>query len=185
MPNKKSLSAGAKTCIAVILMAGILCSAAAGAADWKQYAGDQYFSYYYDAKTVKYPYKTIFNVLKLEMAKINIASVWTKRIIKDVRGREWQVQEQKKQGFTTKGYDRYEYTLARKELNCQEKKYRLVSEADYSKDGDLLGSFEKEAQFMDWKSILPESDTEALHRAICENQNENPPEQHGLQVGGE
>ena len=182
MVNKKNLSAGAKAFIAVIMMAGIWCSAAAEAADWRQYAGDQYFSYFYDAGGIDYPYKTVYNVLNLELSKLSIVSVWTKHIIRDKKGREWQIQEQKKLGSTTKGYERYEYTMAHKELNCSEKKYRVLSEADYTEDGDVLSSFMKDANYVEWKPIPPDSDTETLHHALCGKTKERKAGQQDLQL---
>jgi hypothetical protein len=172
MTNKKSLAAVAKAFIAVILTAGIWCSSSAWAADWKPYAGDQYSSYFYDAKRVSYPYKTIYNVMDLELAKVDIVNVWTKRIIRSEKGREWRIREQKKQGLTTKGYERYEYTMSQKEMNCSGKKYRVLSEADYTKDGGVLSLFTKDYRLADWKSISPDSDTEALHRSLCEKSKE-------------
>ena len=181
MANKKNLSAGANALIAVIIMAGIWCSAAAEAADWRPYAGDQNFSYFYDARLIDYPYKTVYNVLNLELSKLSIVSVWTKRIIRDRKGGEWQLQEQKKLGLTTKGYERYEFTVAQKELNCSEKKYRVLLEADYSKDGDVLSSVLKDANYVDWNPIPPDSDTEALYHAICEKSKEKKTDQRDSQ----
>jgi len=168
MANKKNLSAGANALIAVIIMAGMWCSAAAWAADWRPYAGDQFFSWSYDALWIDYPYKTVYNALNLEFSKLRIAGVWTKRTIRDNKGREWQVQEQKKLGLTTNGYERYEYTVARKELNCSEKKYRVLSETDYNDAGEVLSSFINEAGNVEWKPIPPDSNTEALYHVICE-----------------
>lgn len=176
MTNKKSLAAIAKVFIAVILTACIWHSAYAEAADWKPYAGDRNFLYFYDAKRVTYPYKDIYNVLNLELANVNIVNVWTKRIIKSEKGREWQIQEQKKKGLTTKGYEQYEYTMSRKELNCSGKKYRVLSEVDCGKDGGVLRLFLKEDHVADWEAILPGSDMEALHRSLCERSKEKVPD---------
>ncbi len=167
MGNKKNLSAGANALIVLIIMAGIWCGTAAEAADWRPYAGDQFFSYFYDARLIDYPYKTVYNVLNLELAKLGIVRVWTKRTIRDNKGREWQIQEQRKLGFTTKGYERYEYTTAQKELDCSREQYRVLSEADYGKDGDVLSSFRKDANYVEWKPVPPDSDTEALLQALC------------------
>ncbi len=182
---KKNLSAGVTAFIAVIIIAGIWCRTAAGAADWRPYAGDQYFSCFYDAVRTDYPYKTVYNVLHMELTKLGIVSVWTKRIIRDEKGRERRIQEQKKLGFTTKGYERYEYTVSRKELDCSEKKYRVLSEKDYSKDGDVLSSLMNDARTADWNQITPDSDTEALYHAICENAKQIKSGQQDLQPEAE
>ncbi len=168
MANKKNLPAGAGAVIAVVMMAGIWFCAAAEAADWRRYAVDQNFSYFYDAGLIDYPYKNVYSVLNLEFSKLSIVSVWTKSIIRGNRGRDWQIEEQKKQGLTTKGYVRYEYTVAQKELNCSEKRYRVLSEVDYNRDGDVLSSFAKDVNYVEWKPIPPDSDTDALLHALCE-----------------
>lgn len=181
MVYKKNLSAGAYALIAVVIMAGIWCSAVADAADWTPYAGDQYFSYFYDAKRIDYPYKTVFNVLNLELSKLSIVSVWTKRIIRDRKGIDWQIREQKKQGLTTKGYDRYDYTIAQKQLKCSRGKYRVLWEADYNKEGEVLSSVMKDANYVEWEQIPPDSDTEALLHTLCEKPKERKAEQKDLQ----
>ncbi len=181
MTNKKNLSAGANAFIVVIIITGIWCSAAAEAADWRPYAGDQYFSYFYDATRVDYPYKTVFNVLNLELSKLSIVRVWTKRIVRDRKGIEWQIQEQKKLGLTTNGYERYEYTVDQEELDCPKGKYRVFWEADYNKDGDVLSAFMKDAQYVDWKQIPPDSDTEELFHVLCGKPKEKKAGQQDLQ----
>ncbi|MBF0559831.1 MAG: hypothetical protein HQL08_13745 [Nitrospirae bacterium] len=170
---------------AVILAAGICCNVFAGGADWKPYAADKKFSYYYDANRVAYPYKAIHNVLNVEVAKVGIIKVWTKRVIKDEKGREWQTKELKKSGLATKGYDRYEYTISSKELSCPDKKYRLFSETDYSKDGNELGSSVKEPGSANWEPILPDSETEALQLVICRKPKNKESDPAAVQTEGQ
>ncbi|MGD0283446.1 MAG: surface-adhesin E family protein [Dissulfurispiraceae bacterium] len=176
MASNKSLSAVVNVFIAVILVAGVWCSVSAEAAEWKPYAADRHFSYFYDAKRVSYPYKTIYDVMHLELAKLDIINVWTKRMIRDEKDREWQIRERYKLGLTVKGYERYNYTVSRKEVDCSGKKYRVLLEADYSKEGDELSLFLKGANVGEWALIPPGSDTEALYRAICERAKTKDPE---------
>ncbi len=42
---------------------------------------------------------------------------------------------------------------------------RLLSEADYTKEGNLLAK--SEYPYAEWKPIVPESDDEALQKAVC------------------
>jgi hypothetical protein len=162
--------------VAAIMVAGICCNVFAETADWKPYAADKHFSYYYDAHRVVYPYKTIHNVLNLELAKVGIVRVWTKRIINDEKSREWQIIALKKLSRATKGYDSYEYTVSDKELSCTDKKYKLLSETDYSKEGDVLGTFVKDPGSAEWVPIPPDSETEALQLAICRELKNNESE---------
>jgi len=155
--------------VAAVLVAGLCCKVFAETSDydWKPFAADKHFSYYYDGKKIVYPYKTIRDVLNLELAKVGIVRVRTKRIIKDEKSRVWQIEELEKRGLAPKGYDKYEYTLSSKELSCTDKKFKLLSETDYSKKGDILGSFVKEPASADWEPIPPSSETEALQLVIC------------------
>ncbi len=74
--------------------------------------------------------------------------------------------ERKKQGLTLKGTSA---TIIRvpEGSGLSGKKYRVLLEADYSKDGDELSLFLKGAM-LGIGNDTPGSDTEALHRAICE-----------------
>lgn len=167
MLYKRGMSLVCNILMAAVLVAGVCCNVAAGTADWKPYAADRHFSYYYDAHSVVYPYKGIHNVLNLELADVGIVRVRTKSIIKDEKSREWKMQELKKSGLATKGYDRYDHTVSGLEVNCTGKKYRLLSAADYSREGDQLGSVPKESGSVDWERIPPGSETEALQLAVC------------------
>lgn len=51
------------------------------------------------------------------------------------------------------------------ETNCQERLYRILSTAEYAKDGRLLGS--SNADDAPWHHIVPESTVSHLHKAIC------------------
>lgn len=156
-----------KRLIAAVMVVIAWCSVSAGAADWKPYAADPNFSYFYDANKIEYPYKSMHNVMKLELANVDIVRVRTKRIVNGEKGREWQIQEQKKLGRTTEGFESFEFMVVGEELNCPEQKYRVLSEASYTKDGIELDSFVREDHFENWKPIPPRSDAEALHGVLC------------------
>ncbi|WP_333654335.1 surface-adhesin E family protein [Dissulfurispira sp.] len=84
---------------------------------------------------------------------------------KDNKGRDWLIQENKRLGLSSKGYENYEYTIFLKEISCSDKMSRLLSEADYTKEGNLLAK--SEYPYAEWKPIVPESDDEALQKAVC------------------
>lgn len=167
MAYKRCMSLVWNILISAVLVAGVCCNAAAGTADWKPYAADRHFSYYYDAHSVVYPYRGVHNVLNLELADVGIVEVRTKSIIKDEKSREWKMQELKKSGLATKGYDSYDHTVSGIEVNCTDKKYRLLSEADYSRGEDRLGSVLKESGSVAWEPIPQGSEAEALRLAVC------------------
>lgn len=145
----------------IILAFGLIvlyCNYAYGA-DWKLYAETQNFYFYYNVDKPD-PLKLILDIFRKKLV-----TVWIKRVSKDDKGRNWQIQENKKLGLSTKGYEGYEYTIFLKEINCSDKMSRLLSEADYTKDGNLLSK--SESPYAEWKPIVPGSDDEALQKAVC------------------
>jgi hypothetical protein len=120
--------------------------------DWKIYnyrvTGDTF--HYYDAESVTRPSE-------------NIVRVWTKTIYseKDIND------------FVTKygqGAKSIGHTRALKEIECKEKKLRLLSLNVYSKGGDMLMMADESAlkEFGEWNFIAPETILESLYKAVCE-----------------
>lgn len=147
----------------IVLAFGLiaLCCNYAYGADWKPYAETQDF-YFYHHNNVE-PQVSLKNILDIFRKKI--VTVWTKRVTKGENGKNWQIQENKRFGVSIKGYENYEYTIALKEINCSDKTIRLLSEADYTKEGNLLAK--SESPYSEWKPIVPGSDDEALQKAVC------------------
>jgi len=135
------------------------CYSKAEGADWKLYAENQNFYFYHNVEAQD-PLKNILDIFRKKIVK-----AWTKRVIKGDKGRDWQIQENKRLGISTKGYDNYEYTIFLKEINCSDSMVRPISEADYTKERNLLSK--AEFPYAEWKHIIPESDDEALHKAVC------------------
>ena len=181
MAKRKGLFFHSRVFIAVIAVFA-WCGVSAGAADWKPYAEDPHFSYYYDARKIEYPYKTMHNVMKLELANVDIVRVRTKRIIKGEKGRDWQIQELKKLGHRTQGFEGLEFVIVGEEVNCHEKKYRVLSEAYYSKDGGELNSVVRKVTGDEgWQPIPPHSDDDALYRALCGKIRESASHQYQME----
>lgn len=143
----------------LLVIINIYCTKAEGT-NWETYYETQNFYFYYNADTKKDPIKNILDIFRKKIVK-----AWTKRLIKGNEGRNWQIQENKRLGLSTKGYENYEYTISLKEINCSDKMVRTISDVDYSKEGNLLAK--SESPYADWKPIIPESDDEALHKAVC------------------
>lgn len=145
----------------IILAFGLvaLCCNHAYGAEWKLYAETQNFFFYHNVETQD-PLKNIFDIFRKKIVK-----VWTKRVSKDDNSRNWQIQENKRFGLSIKGYENYEYTVFLKEIKCSDKMSRLLSEADYTKDNNLLSK--SESPYAEWKPIVPGSDDEALQKTVC------------------
>jgi hypothetical protein len=145
----------------IILVFGLIalyCNYAYGA-DWKLYSETQNFYFYHNVDKPD-PLKLILDIFRKK-----IFTVWTKRVTKGENGKNWQIQENKRLGLSIKGYENYEYTVFFKEINCSDKMFRSISEADYTKDNNLLAK--SESPYSEWKPIVPESDDEALYKAVC------------------
>lgn len=158
MTTKKILSAKIGIILATFCFA-ILQGNTADGADWKSYAENQNFSFYYNAEEPD-PFKEIANIFKKRIVR-----VWTKRATKNNKGRDWQIQENKRLGLSMKDYEQYEYTLSLKEINCSDKMIRLLSETDYAKEGNLLAK--SESPFARWGPVVPTSSDESLYKAVC------------------
>jgi hypothetical protein len=137
--------------ILVIIGLAIFGYAEVWGADWKLYnygvTGDTF--HYYDAESVTRPSE-------------NIVRVWTKTIYseKDIND------------FVTK-YGQWAKnigdTRALKEIDCKEKKLRLLSLNVYSKWGDMLMMADESAlkEFGEWNFIAPETILESLYKVLC------------------
>ncbi len=145
----------------VILAFGLiaLCCNYAYGADWKLYAETQNFYFYHNVDKPD-PLKLILDIFRKK-----IVTVWTKRVTKGENGKNWQIQENKRLGLSIKGYENYEYTVFLKEINCSDKMSRSISEADYTKDSNLLSK--SESPYAEWKPIVPGTGDESLYKAVC------------------
>jgi hypothetical protein len=141
------------------VFAGALLSGSAEGAEWKKYAENQHFTSYYRVEELN-PLDQLTAIFSRKPVK-----VWTKRNIKSEKGRERQISENKRSGFSTTGYEDYEYSLFLNEINCSEKTFRILSEADYTKEGNILAK--SEMPYAVWKPIAPDSENELLHKTVC------------------
>lgn len=159
----------------IIIAFGLIalyCNYAYGA-DWKLYTETQNFYFYHNVETQGH-FKNILDIFRKK-----IVTVWTKRVTKGENGKNWQIQENKRLGLSIKGYENYEYTVFLKEIKCSDKISRLLSETDYTKDGNLLAK--SESPYSEWKPIVPGSDDEALHKAVCRSTFSKPsPAEHEM-----
>lgn len=132
--------------VGVILIIGIVTFGCAGmwGARWRLYDRDDEYIGYYDAKGITHPSK-------------NIVRVWER----------WEytnkgvIEKVKELG---KKYENINQTTVLDEINCSEKKWRMLSLNHYSKEGKVLFSGSQEGQ---WDDIVPHTRAEAIYKAVC------------------
>ena len=116
-------------------------------ADWKLFAETDLYECFYDAEDTT-------------PSSSNIVDVWTKL-------------EYTKKGITGvvkkfgEHYADLSYSLELLEINCPEKKERLLSITEYSVEGSILYTNPAKRCPSAWKSISREAVGESLHNAVC------------------
>ncbi len=116
-------------------------------ADWKLFAETDLYECFYDAEDTIPSSKNIVDVwAKLEYTKKGIAGV-----VKEFG----------------KHYADLSYSLELLEINCPEKKERLLSITEYSEEGKILYANSVQGRLPAWKIIPNKSVDESLYKAIC------------------
>ena len=113
-------------------------------ADWKFYNSNQWYLGYYDAQSITRPSK-------------NIVRVWVKwdctekGVLENVKrlGKQW---------------ENLSHIKLLKEIDCVEKKERILSSTDYNNKGEMIHSSSSPSE---WDFITPESVGEALYKEVC------------------
>jgi len=119
----------------------------AWAEDWRLYAKTDSSECFYDAQDM------------IRSSEDNV-KVWTKSEYTE-RGVTEMV---KKFG---KHYGNLSYSLVLLEINCAEKKHRLLSVTAYSVEGNILYTDQAGSRLPPWKIISRKSVEESLYRALC------------------
>jgi hypothetical protein len=122
------------------------CNVEVWGADWKLFAETDSYECFYDAEDTA-------------RSSNNIVDVWTKLEYtqKGVNGIV------KKFG---KHYADLCYSLELWEINCGERKERILSITEYSAEGKILYASSAEGRPA-WKMIPPQSVDESLYKAVC------------------
>jgi hypothetical protein len=131
----------------VMIGLAILSHAEAWAMDWKLYAKTDLYECFYDAED-------------MIRSSQDIAEVWTKLVYTE-RGVVEMVKE------FGKHYENLSYSLELWEINCAEKKHRLLSTTAYSVEGNILYTNQAGSHSPPWKIISRESVEESLYKALC------------------
>jgi len=162
--------------ISALLVLSFCSHTKAEGADWKLYAESDNFYFYFDSSNIKHSVKDY-----LSLPWTRFSKAWTKRVIRNEQGRNWQIQENKKLSLTTRGYENYEYTIALIEINCSDTSRRTLAETDYSKGGSILAASEE--PYARWKPVTPESAHEMLYQLLCGKLNAQPTEVNTEETG--
>ncbi len=113
-------------------------------ADWKIYSETDFFISYYDKETINHISKNIVNVW--------VKEVNTEKGITDMVNRF---------GEEFKNCDHIKKLY---EVDCAEKRIRVLSSVAYSRGGEVVISYDSPGQ---WIFIVPKSEGEALHKTVC------------------
>jgi hypothetical protein len=128
----------------VVIGFAIFGYAFAWGADWKLYIVEDKWHHYFDAENIMHPSK-------------NIVRVWTKTVYSD-KGRIWLLRD------FGKNWENVYSAISLEEINCNDKKYRFLSQQYYSEDGGILFSAGERER---WEYVIPESLSELLFEKVC------------------
>ncbi len=137
-----------KSLIVMCLCIGLIlsCNVEGWGADWRLFAETDLYECFYDAEDTAPSSNNIVDVwAKLEYTKKGVAGIV------------------KKFG---KHYADLCYSLELWEINCGEKKERILSITEYSAEGKILYASSAEGRPV-WKIVPRQSIDESLYKAIC------------------
>lgn len=150
----------------LVFMVVILLAVPSWAASWKAYATNNVFDYSYDPVDMRYPH-TFVNILSLKIAHGDLVRVWSIKTAKGQAGRDAQMEINQRAGVTINGYDDFGYSITQKEIQCNEKNVKVLSETDFTVSGQRLTGFSKSSEHLHWRKIIPDTDDDALYKVVC------------------
>ena len=131
----------------VMIGLAILSHAKVWGADWRLISSTDSYKCFYDAED-------------MIRSSEDIVKVWTKLVYTE-RGIVELVKE------FGKHYENLSYSLELLEIDCAEKKHRLLSTTAYSLEGNILYTNQAGSRPPPWKIISRESVEESLYKALC------------------
>lgn len=139
IPFKKFLRAHNLMIIMLCLTAIYSCTTGRiGEKNWRLFDMDSMRDYYFDAGSIKELTKGLVRVKLGTVAKGNEA-------------RNWEIDERLKRGLAIKGYENYDSSQDIYEINCIEKKFRVLSGTDYDTNNNILSSYNNPS--LEWKTV--------------------------------
>jgi hypothetical protein len=106
----------------------------------------------------------LYNKVRIKHRTKDIVQVWDKCVYSD-EGRETEIQEKRKRGSSTEGYDNLSNTMSLIEIDCKKQMSQFLSITDYDTDGKIL--FNHSYDNPTWSHILPESAMDVLRGKVC------------------
>ena len=136
---------------AVILLTGF--PNGAGGSDWVYYgsgsSGDQYF---YDRASIR-------------QVPEGVIRVWTKVVYSD-EGRQRKINDYKKDGYATTGFELLSETQNLWLINCIEEKSTITEGRHHASDGRVIDMYKADKRI--WRYAAPGSPVESLMKMVCE-----------------
>jgi hypothetical protein len=133
--------------ISVVMGLAIFGDAEAWARDWRLYAKADLYAFSYDAES-------------MTRSSQGIVEVWTKSEYTERGVIEMVIK-------FGKHYENLSYSLELWEINCVEKRHRLLLFTAYSAEGNVLYNDEAGSRPPPWKTISRGSVEESLYKALC------------------
>jgi len=101
----------------------------------------------------------------IENRENNVVQVWVKRVLSDEGAKEF-IEDSKNNGLPAEGWSRLEHFTSLYEIDCKEKKGRVLSVVIYNKDGKAVysGSFGKPQ----WEDTVPGSIGDTFRKKVCQ-----------------
>ena len=137
----------------LVLVLFILASCENSSSDWVKYKDDN------DGN--------IYSYNKENIAKDSVnymVQVWEKQAYSDI-GREKEIQDSKKDGFSTEEWDNLSYETDLLEIDCMMRRHRILSILFYDTDGKVSWSYNYDKP--KWTSIVSDSEMDSLQKEVC------------------
>lgn len=94
----------------------------------------------------------------------NIVQVSVKWIYSD-KDREDRIKDTRNGGLSTEGYSKLSYGIFLEQIDCKNKKTRILSITDYDTDGRVL--FREDYDKLIWISLVPNTNGDRLREIVC------------------
>lgn len=96
--------------------------------------------------------------------EMNIVKVWDK-IIYSPKGRLNRVKEMRRIGLSTYDWNGLSHNITLYKIDCENKKFQILSSTDYDKNGLVI--FSPNSEDSQWRYIVPGSIIEILQDIVC------------------
>ncbi len=124
----------------------------AKAAEWTPFVEDQAFKHFYDKQSIAHlPNQMIRVAIKVDP--------------KGKEGRDFLLKIRQQIGLPLEGYENYGFSLTVMEIDCANKRKRILQSEDYNKKGEQLDT--QSSPNPKWAEIHPNSVHGLYQKALC------------------